>query len=148
MKALNKAFLFTAALILTHVLKIKPSTFDIGGLQIAIDDIIVLQGIIAIGVLNYFYIHSDYSNIAQTFVRFQPFGRVERAALIKAMWSRGKGAKAKPLADIKVAAKFYIWVWRFKTAAYGLILIPLMYTGIGLALYDAVRFGVYLVKSL
>jgi hypothetical protein len=46
---------FGATLLISHVLNIKPSNFDAGGLKISIDDVVVIHGGFSVVFLYYFY---------------------------------------------------------------------------------------------
>jgi len=50
-----KLLFFGALLLISHVLKISPSEFDAGGVKIAVDDVSVIHGGIALVFLYYFY---------------------------------------------------------------------------------------------
>ena len=54
-RLLPRVLFFALILLLSHVLEVQPSDFDVGGIKLALEDVVIIRGGIALLFLFHFY---------------------------------------------------------------------------------------------
>ncbi len=147
-----KVIFFGATLLMSHFLEITPSEFDAGGIKIAVEDVTVIHGGLALVFLYYFWtlVASVFQGSA-----LLPIATDRRVAryLISSAQKPYKDEKTKRMVRRSPKeAKRLAWRWM---AAYNLFMTPfgIMVLGVilgalGVGLYDTWEFGKYLLNRL
>jgi hypothetical protein len=147
-----KLLFFGASLLMSHVLKITPSDFDAGGVKIAIEDIAVVHGGLALVYLYYFWslVVSGFQGSA--LLSIQVNRRVARY-LISIAQKPYKNDKTKRM-DKRTPkqAKRMAWWWMFTynlfISPYALVVVVIVFSALYLGILDTWVFGEYLWDKL
>ena len=143
-----KVLFFALILLLSHVLEIKPSEFDAGGIKLAINDVVIIRGGIALLFLYYFWL------LTSTMISLSIYDPLdlERPMLVSLIVMAKRpyvplGKKRRERRTPKQVKRFVWWrifayhIWMLPFALIGLFLVL---GALGFALYDAFQFCEYL----
>lgn len=142
-----KLLFFAVVLLITHVLTITPSEFDAGGVKIAVEDVSVIHGGIALVYLYYFwtYIASVFQGSALMPLEFNR--RVARHLLRNAKKPYKHEKTKKMVSRSPKQAKRHAWwsmlAFQLFFVPYALVNLLLMGGAWLVGLYDAWVFGEY-----
>ncbi|MBY8827774.1 hypothetical protein [Hephaestia mangrovi] len=147
-----KLLFFGLALLISHVLEIKPSDFDVGGIKVAIKDVSVIHGGIALIYLYYFwsYVASAFQGSALMPIEFNR--RVSRH-LLKSAKKPYKNEKSKRMTfrtpkQVKRHAWWAMFWFQLFLMPFVLLMIALMFLAWIVGLYDAWTFSEYIYERL
>jgi len=151
-RLIPKVLLAALLLLLSHLLDLKVSEFDAGGLKVAVKDVIVIRGGLALIFLYYFY---ALVNAMLTGTVLLPLRSEQRMLrwLVATAKRPYRDEKIKKLTRRRpTQVKRYVW-WR-KTAylsfilPFALTIFAIVFIALTVGLYDAWGFGSYLFERI
>lgn len=146
-----RLLLFGLLLILSHVLEITPSSVDAGGIKIAVRDVIVVQGGLALVFCYYLWSQIGAWMSGYVLLPLNAGKRLPRA-LIRAAKKPYRNDKTKRMA-FRTPKEVKRWVW-WTALAYNLFIVPFFIVVVAIVLLalilsvpDVWNFAVYLFEK-
>lgn len=144
-----RVLLFALIVLMSHVLEVKPSTVDAAGVKIAVQDVVVIRGGIALIFYYYFWaMISAWTDVAFFFPIRSPAHKQRNliANYKRRIWDKRKGkvvpAKTKKYVRSLLRSEFVI-VFPFIIIRMYIVIAALV-----VALPDVLLFGKYLYQQI
>lgn len=151
-RLLPRVLFFALILLLSHVLEIQPSDFDAGGIKLALKDVVIIRGGIALLFLFHFYTFVASGWEGLVYYPLNANKRVLHTLVADARKPYLPGGKKKRERRTPKQVKRLVWWWIF---LYNLFMMPFSLTIVAMILaalvmgfYDAYGFGEYLINRL
>ncbi|MES2494480.1 MAG: hypothetical protein V4618_00055 [Pseudomonadota bacterium] len=139
-KAWRLGLLYAAALLIAHLLDIRPSSVDTFGLKIDIQDVRVLYG--AIGCLVLFQFYSAFSDAAMGAFLFATH---EQSGMLRSFVYRARRRTSPRRRKLQARIALNLYYLAIAPFAFSVVLVTML--GASVALYDVWQLGTILLAK-
>lgn len=147
-----KLLFFGTTLLMSHVLEITPSDFDAGGIKIAVGDVAVIHGGLALVFLYYFWSLIVAAFQGSALMPIEINRRVARY-LLSVAGKQYKDDKTKRMTrrtpkQAKRAAWWWMFAYNLFMVPYGLVVVGIVGGALLIGTHDVWVFGNYVYEKL
>lgn len=150
-KAFGKALLFGMLVVFSHALTIKPSEFDVAGMKIVVDDVVVIHGSLALMFFYYSYGLITFSVEGSYFMQANYLNRMSRAFINNAKKrfkdDTLKRHRLRTTAEVKARARQKIALYQAFLAPFLLVMLTIIGGATILGAIDVFYFSDYLLNK-
>lgn len=149
-----RTLFFSAILLMSHILEIEPSSFDAGGIKIAVKDVSVIHG--GLALVSFYYLWMTISAVIEGNI-YLPVDHKRRmlrslvASTSKPYIEEGfrkRKVKKRSILDVKKFVRGTMLAYNIFTTPFALTLIAIIVAAACIGFFDIIELGQFILDSL